>query len=227
MLGIYPLWEGFIGHLWKGGHISVVCGRLGIYQLWEGFICWAYISVVGGWAMGIYHQKPNIRHLSALASYFSCSCCDIKQTDCYPSSDCGGFCIMSQNSLIMMKYTGMTAPPLPDELQTRSNEQCNAQGLLCLPIVWTMLKLTVWLDALPCHCQDAPAMALPLQLPRCPDIANAIDKIFITPGWPLPLPVLLPFPMPLPRCSKLDHFLAMAIISLAHGCEARLCQRKW
>ena len=45
MLGIYifiyPLWEGFIVHLWKGGHISVVCGRLGIYQLWEGFICWA------------------------------------------------------------------------------------------------------------------------------------------------------------------------------------------
>ena len=156
-------------YLWsKAGHISVVGGvHWAFVEGWAYISCmWeaGHISVVGGihmlginmegWALGIYHQKPNIRHLSALASYFSCSCCfcDIKQTECCPSSDYGGFCIISQNSLIMMKYTGMTAPPLPDELQTRSNEQCNAQGLLCLPIVWTMLKLTVTLHALPCHC---------------------------------------------------------------------------
>ena len=133
--------------------------------------------------MGIYHQKPNIRHLSALASYFSCSCCDIKQTDCYPSSDCGG-CIMSQNSLIMMKYTGMTAPPLPDELQTRSNEQCPRTRMSshCLDNVEAHSYASCTSVPLPllrcschgittaiiskCHCNYPDAMAVPMQLPK-------------------------------------------------------------
>ena len=87
-----------------------------------------------------------------------------------------------------------------------------------------------------CHCNN---IQMPLQLPRylcnCPD-TNAIAQM----PWQcqcncqndhyswLATSATFPFPLPLPRCPKFENLLAMAIISPAHGCQARLChQRKW